>query len=343
MRFSVTIPARNGAPFLEEAIASVMAQSRPADEVIVIDDNSSDATPQIAQSPRWGGRVAYRLNANPSGFADAWNRAAAMATGDFVTILHQDDLLDPGYLAAIDNATRRFPQVKHFYAACCYIDGSGTVIQTPPEPHVDEPVRYTGWEYASRYLHGVLANRHIHRCPGVTTARSLLPEVCAYRKNAGHIADDDFFYRIGAFTDVVGISTPLASFREHKASATGQLTSITATLARDWVHQVKIFGTEDTLFAEDDRARVKRRCMKYINELLFQSIRYGLPDRRSEACRLRAELQSICPELHKESPLWARLLWVLSKPKPTMWASAYVWCLVQALGARAILSRVIAR
>jgi len=87
MTFSVLIPAYNGEKFLMHAIESVLEQGRPADEIIVLDDASQDGTARIAA--RYKDRIKYFYHPEPTGFVDAWNRAIARASCDFVTILHQ--------------------------------------------------------------------------------------------------------------------------------------------------------------------------------------------------------------------------------------------------------------
>src|ERR1700690_1028545 len=124
MTFSIVIPAHNGELFLQSAISSALSQSRKADEIIVVDDASKDGTAGIAHSSEFSGHIKYYFNKQSSGFVDAWNRAISKAWGDFVTILHQDDLLHPEYLEHMENAVRRYPQARHLYAACNYIDGN---------------------------------------------------------------------------------------------------------------------------------------------------------------------------------------------------------------------------
>lgn len=314
LRFSIVLPIRNGAVFLAEALASAVAQTRPADEILVVDDASTDDSAAIAQSERWAGRLRYHYNTQATGFADAFNRAAAMATGDYVTILHQDDLLDPDYLRHIEQALELYPQTQHLYAACRYIDSQGVTTQTPPPPHSLTPVLYTGGEYAQRYFQGVLANQHIHRCPGVTTRRELLLTRCAYRQEAGHIADDDFFYRVGAFTDVVGISQPLASYREHAGSITGQLQSAYLRLAQDYVYQLRQNRPGTTLLAQAELVGLQRLAVKLINELLCYSLRQHNHDWLTEAFRLRQELETLAPgAMAAALPAWAKPLWRLAE------------------------------
>lgn len=313
MSFSIVVPARNGEAFLRQALDSALAQSRPAEEVLLVDDASTDRTAEIVRSGPYARRVRYVRNERATGFVDAWNRAAALATGEFVTILHQDDLLHPEYLARIGQALERFPGVEHLYAACVTIDGQGQVIALPPEPHAAQPVLYAGKDYARRYLHGVLANRHIHRCPGVTTRRRLLLDRCAYRAEAGQIADDDFFLRVGAFTDVVGIAQPLASYREHGGSTTALLDSLTFALARDYIFQVRQYTARSGLLGAADIERISGLAVRFVNRLLVEGIRHGREDWIGAAAGGRDELESLRPGLLARAlPGWARPLWALA-------------------------------
>lgn len=88
---SVVIPAYNAARYLSEAIESVRAQTVPAQEIIVVDDGSTDDTPRIAQS---FADVEYVLQAN-SGAAQARNTGAQKARGEFLAFLDADDLWTP--------------------------------------------------------------------------------------------------------------------------------------------------------------------------------------------------------------------------------------------------------
>ena len=313
MSFSIVIPARNGEQYVRESLDSALAQVRPADEVLLVDDASTDGTAAIARSAPFASRVRYVRNEKATGFVDAWNRAAALAAGEFVTILHQDDLLHPEYLLRIEQAMQQFRGVEHLYAACVTIDGQGRVIGLPPESYTADPVLYTGREYARRYLHGVLVNRHIHRCPGVTTRRRLLLDRCAYRAEAGQIADDDFFLRVGAFTDVVGIAQPLASFREHRDSTTARLDSLTGTLARDYIFQVRWHNAGNTMLDPDDLEAIRRQAVRFTNRLLVEGLRFGRADWVRSAAEYRDELEVIQPGIMDQGlPGWARPLWVLA-------------------------------
>jgi glycosyltransferase involved in cell wall biosynthesis len=325
MNLSIVIPVHNGEKFLPHTIRSALSQSRPADEILVVDNDSRDATAEIAKSLEWGSKVKYRFNSTSTGFVDSWNRAIELASGDFITLLHHDDLLYPGYLAKMTMALEKFPGARHLYAACNYIDEYGTVTGGPPEPWCGTPVRYSGTEYAKRYLAGVFSKRHIHRCPGVLTNRALLLDECCYRKEAGHIADDDFFMRVGAFTDVVGISEPLASYRNHSQSETGKADNLTQRLARDYVFQAEYHRRPESLLDKEGLAIIDRLAVHFINLLLFQSLTSDHKDSADEAMQLSTAFRKIAPSAFScNLPAWARPMWqLIESEKPQINAKIY--------------------
>ena len=88
MRISVVIPAFNAARTLGETLASVHAQTRPADEIVVVDDGSTDETAAIAAADP-AVRLIRQANA---GAAAAANAAIAASSGDAVALIDADDL-----------------------------------------------------------------------------------------------------------------------------------------------------------------------------------------------------------------------------------------------------------
>jgi glycosyltransferase involved in cell wall biosynthesis len=90
---SVVVPVRDGAAFLDEALRSIAAQTRPAREVIVVDDGSSDASAEIAA--RLGARVERQV---ASGQSAARNRGVELSSCDLVAFLDADDLWPPDKL-----------------------------------------------------------------------------------------------------------------------------------------------------------------------------------------------------------------------------------------------------
>ena len=94
-RFSVVIPAYNAETFIVRAIDSVLAQTWPAHEILVVDDGSTDATADMVA--KHGDRVRY-LHQDNAGVSAARNAGARAATGDWLAFLDADDWYYPDRL-----------------------------------------------------------------------------------------------------------------------------------------------------------------------------------------------------------------------------------------------------
>lgn len=114
---SVIIPVFNTAQYLEDCIESVLAQSYKNLEILVIDDGSTDESPQIldrltVRDPRL--RVIHQKNA---GVSAARNRGLSEAQGDYITFADSDDTLKPDLYETLLNLIREY---KVDIAHCSY-------------------------------------------------------------------------------------------------------------------------------------------------------------------------------------------------------------------------------
>ena len=278
--FSLVIPTYNGESFVEQTLLSAINQRHSFDEIIVADDNSSDGTLTICE--KYSDRVKIFRNENgPSGFVNGWNNAIAKVTGDYISILHQDDLLDKSFLSEMEKVVTENPDVLHLFSTCNYINEKNDITGVS-FPATNEIIRYSGLEYVKAYQN--LGNPHIHRCPGVITHKSIFDKI-QYNPAAGHIADDDFFYRVSQYTDTIGILKPLASYRKHNQSETGKLMDVDLVkrLIDDYAFQVKQWKNNNFLddkaydFFVDNLEKFKKRYLGYgMKQLDIQKIIYAL-------------------------------------------------------------------
>lgn len=109
MRISVVMPTYNRVQTLPRALDSILNQSLPAVEVIVVDDGSQDGTEELIRQ-RYP-RVRYLRQPN-SGVSCARNSGIAAAEGDWIALLDSDDAWLPGKLAAQHAALREAPNVR---------------------------------------------------------------------------------------------------------------------------------------------------------------------------------------------------------------------------------------
>jgi glycosyltransferase involved in cell wall biosynthesis len=107
MKASAIIPVYNGSRYLAATLDSVLAQTYPLHEIIVIDDGSTDDSPAILRS--YGDRLRVTRQEN-RGVAVARNAGLRQASGDVITFIDQDDLWLPRRTEALIGALRSNPK-----------------------------------------------------------------------------------------------------------------------------------------------------------------------------------------------------------------------------------------
>ena len=120
MKISAVIPAYNAEKTIGRAIDSVLSQTRPADEVIVVDDGSSDSTAEVVRS--YGDRVIFLPQEN-AGASVARSAGIQAATGDWIAFLDGDDEWLPEKLKLQSDHLQRHPDLRwttgSFYRCHC--------------------------------------------------------------------------------------------------------------------------------------------------------------------------------------------------------------------------------
>lgn len=103
-RLSVVVPVKDDATALAACLRTIEAQRRPPDEVLVVDNGSSDGSAELAG--RWGARVVHEPAA---GIGAAGGRALDEARGDLLARIDADTLLGPGWTTRILHDFDRIP------------------------------------------------------------------------------------------------------------------------------------------------------------------------------------------------------------------------------------------
>ncbi|MHC4402768.1 MAG: glycosyltransferase family 2 protein [Planctomycetota bacterium] len=133
---SVVLPTHNGSKYLDQAVASIVAQTYRAWELILVDDASTDDTPSTvdawaAQDERIRG---IHLPSNRK-LPGALNRGFRQASGAFLTWTSDDNWYAPEAFARMLDALEARPEVDLVYAGCTEVDSSGTPLRPiPAEP-----------------------------------------------------------------------------------------------------------------------------------------------------------------------------------------------------------------
>ena len=138
---SVVIPAYNAEKCLGETLASVFAQTRPADEILVIDDGSQDNTEAVVKS--FGDRVRYIRQSN-QGIAGARNVGIHEAKSEWIALLDHDDLMLPEKLQKEMAIAEARPELAVVYSSfdVFYPDGSTKHMPVFPAQGLWPAIRY---------------------------------------------------------------------------------------------------------------------------------------------------------------------------------------------------------
>ncbi|WPB56552.1 glycosyltransferase family 2 protein [Xylophilus sp. GOD-11R] len=208
MIFTVVIPLFNKAPYIDTTISSVLNQEFLDFEVVVVDDGSSDAGPDLIEKR---GDPRIRLIRQPNGgVSAARNHGIEHARGAWIAFLDADDWWHPGYLAAQFASISQFPDA--------HVVATGFVSRRDSEDW-----RPTPWALASpsppRTLEDDLPRRFMKELPfftgsvAVNTALLRTMQPCfAPGETVGE--DLDLWFRLGEMGPVVLCAAPLVAYRD---------------------------------------------------------------------------------------------------------------------------------
>lgn len=136
-KVSVLIPAYNAAETIRATLESVLSQTLPPSEILVMDDGSTDDTALIVKS--YEPRVALFQQEN-RGLAGARNPLCRQAQGDLVAFIDSDDLWHPRYLEAQCHQFSLHPDAVALYTGHFNLMGQGGWEWDAGEPDLDQPV-----------------------------------------------------------------------------------------------------------------------------------------------------------------------------------------------------------
>lgn len=200
---SIILPTFNGSKYLAEAIDSCLAQTYRDWELIVVDDCSQDATPQIiadyaARDPRIR---SIRHEANWK-LPHALNTGHAAAAGEYLTWTSDDNRFLPHALQQMTNFLQRRPEIGLVYANCIVIDDLGRGVD-------DYPVRPAS---ALAYLNAV--------GPCFLYRKGVYETVGAYDEELFLAEDYDYWLRVYRQFEIAPLKQVLYEYRRHEQSLT---------------------------------------------------------------------------------------------------------------------------
>jgi len=282
---SVVIPCYNYGHFLPDAVGSVLAQTLRPDEIIVVDDGSTDNTAEVCKQ---FDRVRYLWKPN-GGLSSARNFGIAHSTGGLLMFLDADDLLSPTALATLWRAWQQAgdglgalfgrTEVVHGPEA----EAGGDVPEFFPDP--DEVAAYADRHVSSDTI--VLSRRFLRRlirssifiASCTLIARSTFETVGLFDESLATIEDQDMWLRIAGRLRLGFVNQTVCYYRRHGGNITD---------SSNWVRNRRNILRVQAKVAHARWAGPKLRLMarrQYANTADLLAQRLTDQDERSQARR----------------------------------------------------------
>lgn len=293
---SIILPTYNRAAFLPAALESIKAQTFIDWELVIVDDGSTDETPELLPSLTAGLTQATRLVRRTNGGAyAARNSGLDQARGEFVAFFDSDDLWLPNHLERCVDALRSHPDVDWAFAACRMTDECGNEIA--PSTFV-----VNGMPRPFLLLHAVQSGAfHIIEDPRTITCQILHGLYCGlqnsvirarvfskrrFREDYLVVEDEMFVIRLLAEGARFGyFLEPHVTYRVHgensSGSATGTSTAKSRRLFEEMVRGLERIRDEVPLSAEARGALRERLAQERFWKLGYHG--YWLTGDRTEA------------------------------------------------------------
>lgn len=206
-RISVVMPVYNGQRYVKKAIGSILSQTFQDFEFIIVDDGSTDKTPEILKAAAiLDSRIRVVTREN-RGISPSLNEGLALARGDLIARMDADDISLPNRFAL---------QVAYLDAhPDCGLVG-GQIIFTDPHDRplikMRHPLDHA--EVLDTMMKGTESLSH----PTVMFRRKIAQAIGGYSLRFEHAEDIDFFLRMGEQAKVANLPDLVLRYRQHQKS-----------------------------------------------------------------------------------------------------------------------------
>jgi glycosyltransferase involved in cell wall biosynthesis len=217
---AAVIPLYNGADYIGVAIKSVLDQERPADEIIVVDDGSTDDGPSIVEAIAAGNSKVRLLRKENGGQGSARNYGVAHCSSDLIALLDQDDYWYSDHLKELERAfvDAEDSRLAYVYSNLDRVDRDGMMI------HHDYLDYFNTEEHPKKTLEGCL-KENMYILPSASLiSKPAFKSVNGFDDRLRGYEDDDLFLRLfcAGFKSVY-VDKSLSAWRIHSGSTSASV------------------------------------------------------------------------------------------------------------------------
>lgn len=273
---SLVTPAYNQGEYLAETVDSVLAQDQPGIDYLVLDDGSSDSTPEVLQ--RYTGRLAWQRQAN-MGQVRTLNKGWGRARGKYLAYLSSDDILYPGAVRKLVEVLEADPGIACVFPDCDLIDEESRVIKR----NVCRPFD----------LAQLVVDQECYIGPGAIFRRSAFEAAGGWKPALRLAPDREFWMRLAAQGRIHFHQEALAGYRMHPKSISYK--DVSEDASREYIRVLDDYFAQPAvppaIAVRRQEAYGKATLILARNRFRAGDLKRGLA-LYAEACRLHPPLRS---------------------------------------------------
>jgi glycosyltransferase involved in cell wall biosynthesis/CMP-N-acetylneuraminic acid synthetase len=203
-KISVIVTAYNYDQYIETALDSALDQTFEDFEIVVVDDGSTDETPEILKEYSYEHADKIKpITLEGVGLASACNRGIEVAEGDYIVRLDADDYFDENILTVESSYLDSNPEAELVYPDYYTVDKDGEIIDHVRLPKIGEEVK--------------LLNRS-PLAAGAMYRKGAWKAIGGYNESLEYQEDYQFWINFITEFDVYNINLPLMYYRQHDSS-----------------------------------------------------------------------------------------------------------------------------
>lgn len=231
-RIDVIVPCYNYGGYLRGCVRSVLTQEQVEPRVLILDDASSDQTPQVgATLAGEDPRVEFRRHSSNRGHIATYNEGIEWLDAEYALLLSADDQLTSGSLHRAISVMEAHPEVAMAY---------GRAIRTscPERYHVEAAGAWQFRIVAGRQFVEELAGENVVPTPTAVVRGPLQKELGGYRADLPHAGDLEMWLRFAAHGSIAFIDADQAFYRVHSSNMMHQYVGTRDLLQRKAAYEV---------------------------------------------------------------------------------------------------------
>jgi glycosyltransferase involved in cell wall biosynthesis len=211
-KISIVTPSFNQANFIEQAIQSVLGQSYPNLEYLVMDGGSTDGTLDVLKKYE---KYLCWVSRKDRGQSDALNKGFLQSSGEILAFLNSDDQYEPGAFLKVGEFFANNPEAKWVTGKCRIIDTYGREIRKLVTMYKNfwlkfkSPTTLFVIDYISQ--------------PATFWHRSVIDKVGLFDEDLNFSMDYDYSLRLSRYFNLFVINSYLAAFRLHPGSKSSKI------------------------------------------------------------------------------------------------------------------------